>query len=147
MACDDLTSAIHVRVDLDDRLLDWDYYKVACGREINADGRLKAFCLDRPIADVVSLTLDDVSRALSIADEEERFLLFLELDALQNAAAHYLGRTTISSSGRYQMAAIAYDTDYVEIRQTIMPAGQTAAPAPGADCTPAGCGDCPGCGI
>ena len=139
MACDDVTSAIHLRVDLDDRLIDWDYYKITCGREINADGRLKSICAGKPLADIAALRLDDIAAALSLENDDDRFLLSLELEALQNAAGQYLGRTATRADGRYQVAAIACETDHIEIRLTILPMDQAAAPAATSRCS-SGCG-------
>ncbi len=140
MTCDDYTACIRVRVAFDDRLLDYDYYKISCGREINADGRLKSLALGKTLAEIAGMTADDLAAALSVENDDDRFLLFLELDALQNAIAQYLGREKTSAGGRCRVAAISCESDHIEIRENIMPVTRSASPGEksarslGADC-------------
>lgn len=121
MACDNTTSCITVRVDLDDLLLDYDYSKITCGKDINASSKLLECFQKRPITDITNSTLEQVVQALKPLTSDDQFLLFLEWDALRNAVFQYMGKELQGYSDRYQLASITYEENHVEIRQNILP--------------------------
>ena len=121
MACDNTTSCITVRVDLDDLLMDYDYSKITCGKEINATSKLLEYFQKRSITDITTSTLEQVVQELQPLTSDDQFLLFLEWDALRNAVLQYMGKELQGYSDRYQLASIIYEENYVEIQQNILP--------------------------
>ena len=121
MACDNTTSRIIVRVDLDDCLLDYDYSKITCGKEINANSKLLAYFQKKPITEITNSTLELVLKELKPFTKDDQFLLFLEWDALRNAVFQYMGQELQGYSDRYQLASITFEENHVEIQQNILP--------------------------
>jgi hypothetical protein len=121
MACDNTTSSIMVRVDLDDQLLDYEYSKITCGKEINANSKLLEHFQNRPIIDITNSTLEQVVQELKPLTSDDQFLLFLEWDALRNAVFQYMGKELQGYSDRYKLASISYEENHVEIQQNILP--------------------------
>lgn len=121
MACENTTSSIVVRVDLNDTLIEYDYCKITCGRDVNANSQLLKLFVGKSISFITNSTLADVVNKLKMLSKDDQFLLFLEWDALRNAIFQYMGKELQGYSDRYQLAAITYETDFVEIRQNILP--------------------------
>lgn len=118
--CTDTTSRIIVRLDIDEALLDYDYCKITCGKEINGSSRLKKHLIGMPIKSIVAASFSQIGAALHF-DEDDQFLAWLEWDALQNALLQYTGMETKGHSDRYKLATIIHDKDFIEIRQIITP--------------------------
>ena len=106
---------------MNDNLLDHEYAKITCGREINANSQLLKLFSGKPITQITNSTLADVAKQLKVMSQDDQFLLFLEWDALRNALYQYMGKELQGYSDRYQLAAITHATDFVEIRQNILP--------------------------
>ncbi|NIA28626.1 MAG: hypothetical protein GWP06_01775 [Actinobacteria bacterium] len=123
--CTDTTSRIVVRLNLDEVLLDYDYSKITCGREINGNSRLKKYLTGKPIKSIVAASFSQIGAALRF-DEDEQFLAWLEWDALQNAILQYTGIESDRYSDRYKLAAIIHEKNFIEIRQIILPLGASA---------------------
>jgi hypothetical protein len=121
MGCDDTTSLIIVRVDLNELLIDYDYCKITCGREVNTNSVLLELFVGKPVSFITNSTLADVAKKLKLMSNEDQFLLYLEWDALRNAIFQYMGKELQGYSNRYQLAAISYEKNFVEIRQNILP--------------------------
>ncbi len=118
--CTDTTSRIIVRLDTNEALLDYDYSKITCGREINGNSRLKKYLVGMPIKSIVTASFSQISATLHF-DEDEQFLAWLEWDALQNALLQYTGVESEGYSDRYKLAAIIHEKNFIEIRQIIAP--------------------------
>lgn len=120
MACNDTTSCIIVRIDLNDCLLEYDYRKITCGQTVNRNGQLQAIFAGKPISEIVNSTLADVAKKLKLMSTDDQFLLFLEWDALRNAIFQYMGKELQGYSDRYQLVRISYEEDHVEVVQNIL---------------------------
>ncbi len=121
MTCENTTSCIVVQVDLDDCLLNYDYSKITCGKEINTNSKLLKHFQNKPITEITNSTLEQVVEKIKPLTKDEQFLLFLEWDALRNAVFQYVGQELQGYADRYQLNSITYEANHVEIQQNILP--------------------------
>lgn len=121
MPCKDSSSKIVVRLDRQDRLIDFDFSKITCSKEIGQGTGFKEYCLGRTIEDIFKSDFNEILRVLNLKDSEDQFLLFLEWDALRTSIAQYRGLENEVDTQRYQISSITYDEDQVEISQVIRP--------------------------
>ena len=107
-------------MDKRDHLINFDYSKKTCNKEIGGGTGFLEYCIGKPIDTLAELEFDDLIDLLNLSDSETKFLLFLEWSALSSALEQYLGRLVPEKGDRYQIATIAYDSDQVEIRQMVL---------------------------
>ena len=92
MPCSDSSSGLNIRLDLNERLIKFDFAKITCSSEIGGDKRLSQFCVGKTLDEILDLDFRMLVSALNLnADEEAQFILYMELDALKAAVAQYLG--------------------------------------------------------
>jgi hypothetical protein len=121
MPCKDTSSKISVKIDSNDCLLDFDFSKLTCQKEIGGGNGFKEFCAGRTIDSLLDIEFVQVLDALKIEGSEEEFLLYLEWDALRASIAQYLGATEKIDQERYKIDSIIHDDGFVEIQQYIYP--------------------------
>jgi len=121
MPCKDTSSKIIVHLDYDDNLIDFEYYKITCSKAIASNSGYMEYCIGKNINEILQWNFSDVTRILNPTNEDEEFLLFLEWDALRAALLQYTGQDDNYNREKYQIAAISFDADSIEIRQTILP--------------------------
>ena len=120
MPCKDTTSQISILLDKRDHLINFDYSKNSCKKEIGGGTGFREYCIGKPIDILAGLEFDDLIGLLNLSDSETKFLLFLEWSALSAALDQYLGRLVPKKEDRYQIVTIAYESDQVEIRQMVL---------------------------
>ncbi|MEK9628409.1 MAG: hypothetical protein VW455_05265 [Nitrospinota bacterium] len=120
MPCKDTTAQIRIVLDNKDCLLDFDYSKMTCNKEIGGGTGYREFCIGKSIDVLSQQEFDDLINNLELPDTESQFLLFLEWSALNAALDQYQGRLVPKDEDRYQIATIAYESDRVEIKQMVM---------------------------
>lgn len=113
MPCSDTTAKIEVFLSLDDVLSDFDFAKLTCQKEIGGDTGFKEACKNRHINDLLKREFAEYLQELKLSDEESKFLLYLEWEALHTALSLYKGNAP--GIDRYQIASIEYDVDGVKI--------------------------------
>lgn len=121
LPCKDSTSKIVVRLDRNDCLLDFDFSKITCGKEIGYRAGYQKYCQGRHIDEIFKIELDEVLRHFDPLGTEEQFLLYLEWEALRTSIAQYLGLEKEVDAQRYKISSILYGEDSVEICQVIRP--------------------------
>ncbi|MBC8285240.1 MAG: hypothetical protein H8E32_15610 [Nitrospinae bacterium] len=120
MPCKDTTSQISIVLDCNDTLLDFEYSKMTCNKEIGGGTGFREYCLGKHIETLSNLEFNDLVAELDLKDTENQFLFFLEWSALEAALDQYQGRLTPKDDDRYQIATIAYESDRVEIKQMVL---------------------------
>ena len=120
MPCKDTTSEISIILDKTDHLINFDYSKNTCGKEVGCGTGFRKFCVGKPVETLVELEFEKLIGLLDLSDSETQFLLFLEWSALSAALDQYLGRIIPKNEDRYQIATITYESDQVEIRQLVL---------------------------
>ena len=120
MPCKDTTSQINIILDNNDHLLDFEYSKMTCNKEIGGGTGVRDYCQGKPVDALSELEFDDLVSQLNLSDTENQFLLFLEWSALGAALDQYQGKLIPDEQDRYQIATIAYESDQVEIKQMVL---------------------------
>ncbi|MBI3617991.1 MAG: hypothetical protein HY210_07235 [Candidatus Omnitrophica bacterium] len=136
MPCSDSSSSIAICLDHEERFISFDFAKITCGRpigslrpkaprgeeEIAAKTGYDTYCAGKTLREIVALPYEQVARELNSADEETRFILYLEWDALRSAIAQYLGlEDTEIDADRCRISGINYDEKGMEIAMVILP--------------------------
>src|ERR1035441_5937171 len=123
MPCSDSSSGLNIRLDLNERLVKCDFAKITCSSEIGGGKRLSQFCVGKTLEEILELDFRMLISVLNFnADEEAQFILYMELDALKSAVAHYLG---IEYPGvdveRCKMSSVEHGDEYIDIALVILP--------------------------
>lgn len=123
MPCNDSSSGINIRLDLEDRLIKFEFAKITCSSEIAGNTGYSQFCSGKCLDDILDQSYSSLVQDLGLeSDDEKKFILHLEWDALRAAVAQYLGvdREDIDRE-RCQITSIEYDATGIEIAQVILP--------------------------
>jgi hypothetical protein len=120
LPCKDTTSEISLRLDKNDRLIDFDFAKITCSKPIGGGTGYQEYCAGRSAEEILEFDFSDLVEQLDLQETEDQFLFFLEWEAVGSALAHYLGRSDEVDHERYQIASITYD-ETIEIFQVVKP--------------------------
>ena len=123
MPCSDSSSGLNIRLDTNERLIKFEFAKITCSSEIGGGTGLSVFCAGKTLEEILDLDFYMVVSALNLNDDEEnRFILYLELDALKSGIAQYLGvdHPTVDAE-RCRITSIEHNEEYIEIAQVILP--------------------------
>jgi len=120
MPCKDTKSKLSIVLDSKDHLLDFEYSKITCNKEIDAGSGFREYCIGKPVDILSKLEFDDLINIFQLRDTESQFLLFLEWRALSVALDQYQGKLTPKEDDKYQIATISYESDRVEIKQVVL---------------------------
>lgn len=120
MPCKDSSSQMTLTLDGDERLIDYAFGKITCGRIIGGEARYLEMCRGKSAEEILRIGFAEVVEHLGIAEGEEQFFLFLEWDAVRSGLSHYVGGGDADSE-RCQVASVDYDEDRVVIRLIIKP--------------------------
>lgn len=122
MPCSDSSSSLSFKLDKDEKFVSFDYAKITCGREISGGTGLSQYCAGKDPLEVLKLSFAQVNNDLKLQEEESRFILYLEWDALRAAIAQYLGiEDKDIDKNRCQITSIDYNEDGIEIAEVILP--------------------------
>jgi hypothetical protein len=120
MPCKDTTSNINILLDDNDHLLNFQFSKMTCQKEIGGGTGFREYCLGKSVSHLSELEFQDIYHHLELHDTESQFLLFIEWSALGAALDQYQGKLQPNDQGQYQIATIAYESDQVEIKQMVL---------------------------
>ncbi len=122
MPCSDSSSSIFIKLDTQERFVSFEFAKITCGREITGETAFCKYLKGMTLDQILNLPYLKVVNDLKITDDEAKFILHLEWDALRAAIAQYLGR---SEEGidfeRCQITSITEDENGIEIAEVILP--------------------------
>jgi len=123
MPCSDSSSGLNIRLDLNERLIKFDFAKITCSSEIGGGKKLSQFCIGKSTEEILDLDFRMLVSALDLnSDEEAQFILYMELDALKSAVAQYLG---IEYQGvdaeRCKISSIEHNDECIDIALVILP--------------------------
>jgi hypothetical protein len=121
MPCKDTTSQVVVKLDTDERLLDFYFSKLTCSKPIGGGTGFREYCLGRPASELSALEFAEVLESLGGDHDETQFFLYMEWDAMRTALDQYFGNASNLDAERYQIASLVYDEEGVEIQQIIHP--------------------------
>ena len=123
MPCSDSSSGLNIRLDLNERLIKFDFAKITCSSEIGGGKTLSQFCAGKDLQEILDLDFRMLVSALNLnPDEEAQFILYMELDALKAAVAQYLG---IEYPGvdveRCKITSVEQTDEFIDIALVILP--------------------------
>ncbi len=122
MPCSDSSSSISIKLDHHERFISFDLAKITCGREITAQTGFSTYCVGKTLPEIMRLPYTAVAQDLKLAGEEERFILYLEWDALRSAIAQYLGEASEDvDMDRCRITSIEYTEKEIEVAEVILP--------------------------
>jgi len=123
MPCSDSSSGLNIRLDLNERLVKFDFAKITCSSEIGGGKKLSEFCIGKSLEEMLELDFRMLVSLLDINDDEEsQFIMYMELDALKSAIAQYLG---VEHEGldveRCKISSISHGNEFIDIALVILP--------------------------
>jgi hypothetical protein len=122
MPCSDSSSSIALRLDQRERFVAFDFAKITCGKEISARTGYSSYCRGKGLEEILGISYDLAAREVKADGEENRFVLYLEWDALRSAIAQYLGiEDKDIDNDRCRISTISHDEDSIKIAMTILP--------------------------
>jgi hypothetical protein len=123
MPCNDSSSGLNIRLGLDEKLIDFDFAKITCSREITSNTGYSAYCKGQTLEQILNHDYFQLVKDLKLdVDEEKQFILHLEWDALRAAIAQYLGIEHDSiDPDRCRITSIEQTDEYIEIAEVILP--------------------------
>jgi len=123
MPCNDTTSLMTVRVDHNDYLIDYDYIKLSCSKEVGNGQTFHKVCEGETIQNILRWEFYQIIRKMKLEDEdtESQFLVYLEWSALRSALIQYLGEEDDVDTEHFEVASVQYDDQKVQIMQIIRP--------------------------
>ncbi len=121
MPCKDTTSRVTVLLDQEDCLVDFDFSKISCNKEIGGGTGYLEYCKGKSIDEIMRLEFQELLDFLAPASTEDQFFIYLEWDALRTSLAQYLGEVADIDQEKYQISSITSDEKGTTIVQVICP--------------------------
>ena len=118
MPCNDTTSRAIVRLNENERLKDFDFSKITCGKNITSEAGYEEFCKGLSVDEILRIDYNSMAEKMALIGDAERFLLYLEWSALRSALAQYKG---LEAGDGSKIATIEYHSEGVEIYLAIEP--------------------------
>ena len=119
MPCKDTTAEITIHLDGKDCLVDFEFSKITCNKEIGGGTGFLEYCRGRPAEEILDLEFNELLDFFALESDEDQFLLYIEWEALQAAIAQLLGISI--NNKRYQIASISCDEGGTTINQVMFP--------------------------
>ena len=119
MPCKDTTAEITIHLDEKDCLVDFEFSKITCNKEIGGGTGFREYCRGKPAEEILDLEFNELLDFFALESDEDQFLLYIEWEALQAAIAQLLGISI--NNKRYQIASISCDEGGTTINQVMFP--------------------------
>ena len=119
MPCKDTTAEITIHLDEKDCLVDFEFSKITCNKEIGGGTGFLEYCRGKPAEEILDLEFNELLDFFALESDEDQFLLYMEWEALQAAIAQLLGISI--NNKRYQIASISCDEGGTTINQVMFP--------------------------
>ena len=119
MPCKDTTAEITIHLDGKDCLVNFEFSKITCNKEIGGGTGFLEYCRGKSSEEILDLEFNELLDFFAIESDEDQFLLYLEWEALQAAIAQLLGVPI--NNKRYQIASISCDEGGTTINQVMFP--------------------------
>jgi len=121
MPCKDTTSRVTVLLDQEGCLVDFDFSKISCNKEIGGGTGYLEYCKGKSIDEIMRLEFQELLDFLAPESTEDQFFIYLEWDALRTSLAQYLGEVADIDQEKYQISSITSDEKGTTIVQVICP--------------------------
>lgn len=123
MPCEDTSSLMTVRVDHNDYLIDYDFIKMSCDKEVGYGNSFQKYCEGKTLQEILNMEFFSIIKQMDLGNEdtESQFLVYLEWSALRSAIIQYLGEDMDVDTEHFEVASVQYDDQKVLINQIIRP--------------------------
>ncbi len=122
MPCSDSSSSIFIKLDAEERFVTFQFAKITCGREITAETAFSKYLKGKTLEEILHLPYMQAISDLNLSDDEAKFVLHLEWDALRAAIAQYLGREIEGVDfSRCMITSIEENENGIEIAEVVLP--------------------------
>lgn len=123
MPCEDTSSLMTIRVDHNDFLIDYDFMKMSCDKEVGYGNSFQKYCEGKSIKVILNMEFFNIIQEMKLdkEDSENQFLVYLEWSALRSALIQYLGEDMDVDTEHFEVASVQYDDQKVQINQIIRP--------------------------
>jgi hypothetical protein len=102
-------------------LVDFDFSKISCNKEIGGGTGYLEYCKGKSIDEIMRLEFQELLDFLAPESTEDQFFIYLEWDALRTSLAQYLGEVADIDQEKYQISSITSDEKGTTIVQVICP--------------------------
>jgi len=111
-----------IKLDHDENFIKFEYAKITCGREITGSTGLNDYFKGWTLPDIITAPFSQVSEALNIKEEENKFILHLEWEVLRSGVALYMGIDDPHIDvDRCSITSIEYTESGIEIAEVVLP--------------------------
>lgn len=92
MPCRDTSETIKIILDSDERLVDYSFQKVSCGRLIGEENLIGLWLFGKPASEILEMDLAEFEKLVIQKDDLKHFLALKHFVAVQKGLAVLLGR-------------------------------------------------------
>ena len=122
MPCSDSSSSISLQLDSEEKFISFEYAKITCGSPIDGKTGLSKYLTGKDLREILNIPFSKIIQDLNIIEDEGKFILYLEWDALRSAIAQYVGTDDASiDQERCQITSIEHTENGIEIAEVILP--------------------------
>ncbi len=122
MPCSDSSSSIFIKLDSQEKFVSFEFAKITCGREITAETEFCKYLKGKTLDQILEISYLSLVADLKLTDDESKFILYLEFDALRAAIVQYLGQTREGIDfERCQITSITENETGIEIAEIVLP--------------------------
>ncbi len=122
MPCADSSSSISLQLDSEENFISFEYAKITCGQPIDAKTGLSQYLVGKALAEILSIPFQKIIDDLKLTEDESKFILYSEWDALRSAIAQYAGTDDESiDQERCRITSIEHTEKGIEIAEVILP--------------------------
>lgn len=121
MPCDETASEVTVIIDGTERLADYSFEKMTCGKKVGLGGPYLDFAKGRVVDELSEIDFPTILEVYGTSNREEEFLLYLEWQAVREALRAYLGKGAGPEQERYRLAEVITGEESVTIKMIVYP--------------------------
>ena len=126
MPCKDITDHLRIRLDANDRIINYALRKLSCGGAVGNQSLIMDWLKNKTPEEVLNCDADVVLDAHNVKDEIDEYLLLKHFLALRAGLAVMLGLQSGTVDDYCQVEAIRYSPNGTEILAHISVEGMTA---------------------
>ena len=121
MPCKDTTSKITVILDKNDLLINFEFSKITCNKEIGGGTGYLEYCKNKSADEIVQVEFEEPLQILKPKSTEDQFFLYMEWDALRTCLAQFVGSEIDVDLKQYRIASIDSNKSSTSIIQFMSP--------------------------
>ena len=121
MPCKDTTSKITVILDNNDLLVNFEFSKITCNKEIGGGTGYLEYCKKKSADEIVQVEFEEPLQILKPSSTEDQFFLYMEWDALRTCLSQFVGSEIDVDYKQYRIASIDSNKSGTIITQFMSP--------------------------